>query len=193
MRSIRLPIAALLLLMLLSIFKNPTPSALAQGGGTPTPEPFDTCGRTIANVVRLLIRDYEFKPVAAPSNSNYCTALETEVNVFMEQAILEPSLDEGVAGESRDAFAFVDYAAQQFVGVMPSGTKFTAVARNGLPGSQMMLVQGEGFSVFVDYTFTTLKEFDFGSLPDYRDYDGSLETFCRAQWCRNAGPPPRRP
>lgn len=193
MRSIRLLMFALLLVLLISIFNNSMPPALAQGGGTPTPEPFDTCGRTIANVVRLLIRDYEFKPVAASGSSNYCTALETEANVFMEQAIFEPRVVDGVAGESLDAFAFVDYAAQQFVGVMPSGTKFTAVARNGLPGSQMMLIKGEEFSVFVDYTFTTLKEFDFGSLPDYRDYDGSLETFCRAQWCRNAGPPPSRP
>lgn len=167
-------------------------AAFAQGTVTPIPlfsPSTPTCSRTITNFAALLERDFKFKPQAQPDKPGYCEALETELNVFAE-ALLKPPTIEGIAGESKDSYAFIDFGARQFVGTMPRGTKFTAVARNSLPGSQMAFVAGEGFAVFVDFAYTTLTQTDFDSLPDYRDYQGNIQAFCSALWCKAPGVKP---
>lgn len=162
----------------------------AQGGPTPTPNnPVAACGRTLANFVAVLQMKHEFKPQARPSSPNFCKDLEAEANTYVEKAILKPA-GEGISGQSGSAFAFIDYAARQYVGDMPEGTPFRAVARNALPGSQMIFCIGESFAVFVDYTFTSLTTDQFEQLPDYRDYTGSMAAFCNASWCRNPRPRP---
>jgi len=166
----------------------------AAAQGSPTPDPNAACGRTLANFVRLLTVFHNFKPQAKPTAPDYCTNLEKEANTFTEAYLLDTIvvLTE-IEGQSKGAFAFVDYAARKFVGVMPTGTVFRAVARNALPGSQMMLVKAKDFMVFVDYTFTTLTRDDFNELPDYREYDQPIQPFCGASWCRPPTLPPSRP
>ncbi len=160
----------------------------AQGNQTPTPTSAESaCGRLVANTFQLLKSKFNFSAQAQPGSADYCTSLETEMNVFIE-AMFKPQ--PGVAGTSKDAYAFVDYAARQFVGTMPAGTPFQAVARNSLPGSQMILVIGDNFEVFVDYIFTSLTQAEFETLPDYRDYQGTIKGNCAASWCRNPAPPP---
>lgn len=170
--------------------------AAAQGGGV---NPAEVCGRTLANLMRLVQSNYvraayPFKPVAKADDANYCQALEQEMNLYLERVVFTQDIDEanGIAGRSKNAFAFLDLAAQRFVGVLPSGTAFTAVARNSLPGSQMMFVRGEGFSLFVDYAFTTLTREDFESLIGFQDYDGNIDATCTAQWCKPPSAPPNR-
>lgn len=145
------------------------------------------CSRTVNNIMALLKRDYKFAPQARPDTSDYCADLETEINVYIEAALTEPP---GIDGESMGAQAFVDFGTRQYVGIMPRGTKFLAVARNKLPGSQMAFVKGENFSVFIDYAFTTLTLDQFQMLPDYQDYDGDIRPGCRASWCQPPGPKP---
>lgn len=166
----------------------------AAAQGNPTPDPNVACGRTLANFVRLLTVVHEFKPQANPTDPNYCVNLEKEANTFTEAYLLDTiSVSTEIEGQANDAFAFVDYGARRFVGVMPKGTIFRAVARNALPGSQMMLVKAQGFMVFVDYTFTSLTEANFNELPDYREYTDPIQPFCDAAWCRPPAPPPNRP
>ncbi len=186
---------ALSLILICVILFGVVVQAVAQGGGNPA----ETCGRTLANLTRLVqsnyVRaEYAFKPSAKPTDTNYCQALEQELNLYLERVVFAQDMDEmnGIAGRSKDAFAFLDLAAQRFVGVMPSGVAFTAVARNSLPGSQMMFVRGEGFSLFVDYAFTTLTREDFESLIGFQEYDGSIEVTCTAQWCKPPAAPPNR-
>ncbi|MDL1922553.1 hypothetical protein FBQ95_08075 [Chloroflexi bacterium CFX3] len=169
--------------------------AAAQGGVNPA----EACGRTLANLTRLVqsnyVRvEYPFKPASKPTDTNYCQALEQELNLYLERVVFAQDIDvaNGIAGRSKDAFAFLDLAAQRFVGVLPSGTAFTAVARNTLPGSQMMFVRGQGFSLFVDYAFTTLTREDFESLIGFQEYDGSIDVSCTAQWCKPPSAPPNR-
>lgn len=163
----------------------------AAAQGNPTPDPNAACGRTLANFVRLLVVSHKFQPQANPAAPDYCANLEKEANTFTEATLLgKLSTLAEVGGESRDAFAFMDFAARKFVGVMPKGTPFTAVARNALPGSKMMLVKGEGFTVYVDYTFTDITEDSFSTLPDYRDYDKPFAPFCKLDWCQEPTAPP---
>ncbi len=188
MRRTFLIMCAAALLLIISVAGSG--SVYYAQGNTPTPTPpAAACGRLAANVSQLLTNKYSFSPQAKPDSPDYCASLETEMNTFIE-AMFRPN--EGINATSKDAFAFVDYAAQQYVGIMPAGTNFTAVARNSLPGSQMMLVVGENFEVFLDYAYTSLTQAEFESLPDYRDYQGELKFHCDASWCRNPGPPPTK-
>lgn len=167
--------------------------ALAQAGDNPA----DPCGRTLANLYQLLQGDYlkretPFRAVAKPTDRNYCQALEREMNLYLERVIFGESAAEIIEGRSENAFAFLDLAAQRYVGTMPRGTRFQAQARNSLPASRMMFVKGEGFSVFVDYTFTTLSREEFESLVGFQEYDGDITPACTAAWCIPPTAPPNR-
>lgn len=158
--------------------------------------PAEKCGRTLANLYRLVQSDHlqasvPFKPVAKPTDLNYCQALERELNLYIERVIFAEDYVEIVEGRSENAYAFLDLAAQRYVGTMPRGTLFRAMARNSLPGSRMMFVKGENFSVFVDYTFTTLSRDEFESLVGFQEYDGDITPLCAADWCVEPTAPPR--
>jgi hypothetical protein len=166
----------------------------AQDDGT---NPAEKCGRTLANLYRLLQSNYlqievPFRPVAKPSDRNYCQALERELNLYIERVIFAEDYVVIVEGRSENAFAFFDLAAQRYVGTIPRGTLFRAVARNNLPGSRMMFVKGENFSVFVDYRFTTLSRDEFESLVGFQEYDGDITPLCFADWCIEPTTPPNR-
>jgi hypothetical protein len=159
--------------------------------------PAEKCGRTLANLYRLIQGDYlqtdvSFRPVARPTDLNYCQALEREMNLYLERVIFAEEDAEIVEGRSENAYAFLDLAARRYVGTMPRGTLFRAVARNSLPSSRMMFVKGENFSVFVDYTFTTLSREEFESLVGFQEYDGDITPLCAASWCIPPTAPPNR-
>ncbi len=161
---------------------------LSAQGNTPTPDAFSVCGRTVANITRLLIRDYKLKPQSKPGTPNFCKDLEAEANALIEAQLAIPT--NAFPAESKIAYAFIDYAARQYVGTMPRDVKFMAVARNTLPDSRMIFVIGDTFAVFVDYTFTTLPESQFDLLPDYREANLLIKPRCDADWCQPAGPKP---
>ncbi|PJF30403.1 MAG: hypothetical protein CUN51_07715 [Candidatus Thermofonsia Clade 1 bacterium] len=159
--------------------------------------PAEKCGRTLANLYRLIQGDYlqtdvSFRPVARPTDLNYCQALEREMNLYLERVIFAEEDAEIVEGRSENAYAFLDLAARRYVGTMPRGTLFRAMARNSLPSSRMMFVKGENFSVFVDYTFTTLSREEFESLVGFQEYDGDITPLCAASWCIPPTAPPNR-
>lgn len=154
---------------------------------TPTPIGAE-CGRSVAAIAALLKRDQGFEP-ATPPGADYCARLEEEITVFIETLLADPTA-EGVAGQSRGAFAFIDFGARQYVGEIPQGEEFKAVARNALPDSTMIYVVGSEYAVFVDFNFTTLTADEFAALPDYRDYRGGIRPNCEASWCRAPGPRP---
>ncbi len=89
--------------------------------------------------------------------------------------------------ESQYAFAYLDPAATQYMGVMPPGTRFRAWYRN-FNTSSMMFVSGEDFAVYIDRRWTTLSQEVFDRLPTL---DGVIPaTFCDASWCNGPGPTP---
>jgi hypothetical protein len=182
-----------ILMLLCALFMSAWRYARAQDSGA---NPAQKCGRTLANLYRLvqgsyLQTDVPFKPVAKATDLNYCQALERELNLYLERVIFAETNAEIIEGRSENAFAFLDLAAQRYVGTMPRGTRFRALARNNLPGSRMMFVKGENFSVFVDYTFTTLSRDAFESLVGFQEYDGDITPLCAADWCIAPTAPPR--
>ena len=74
-----------------------------------------------------------------------------------------------------------DRNARERAGVMPQGIQFTPVARSTTQFSNMMVVRGDGFEVFIDYTFTTLDLTAFESLPALETVLLSIQ--CLAPWC----------
>lgn len=178
---------ALALLVAAMLFSTAAVPATAQIRQTPTPIGVE-CGRTIAAIAALIKRDQGFEPATLPG-ADYCARLETEITVFIEALLADPTAD-GVPGQSRGAFAFIDFGARQFVGEIPQGASLKAVARNALPDSTMIYVVGPDYAVFVDYNFTTLTTGEFATLPDYRDYNGGIRPNCEASWCRDPGPRP---
>ncbi|MCC7210125.1 MAG: hypothetical protein IT323_22670 [Anaerolineae bacterium] len=175
-------------LTLTHLFSGAAVPAAAQIRQTPTPIGVE-CGRTITAIATLLRRDHDFDAATRPGSGDYCARLETEIAVFIEALLADPTA-EGISGQSRGAFAFIDFGARQFVGEIPQGAAFKAVARNALPDSTMIYVVGPDYAVFVDYNFTTLSANEFASLPDYRDYTGGIRPNCEASWCRMPGPRP---
>lgn len=192
MRKTFLALSLVVLLMVLLAVSggHNTNRVYAQGEGTATPEASAaSCSRTLNNLVALLKRDYQFKPESKPEDADYCTKLEDEANTFAEKQI-SGATGEGIEGQSLGAFAFLDPGAKQYVGTMPSGTTFTALARNATPGSQMIYVTGDSFAVFIDYSFTSLRPADAEKLPDVETVE--VKPFCGQSWCRNPGPPPTK-
>src|SRR5262245_12308438 len=182
----------ILLVILLAIGSGHSPNKVyAQGDGTPTPEATsgEPCNRTLNNLVALLKRDYQFIPEAKPEDADFCAKLEDEANTFAEKQITGAT-GEGVEGQSLGAFAYLDPGARQYVGTMPSGTTFTAIARNATPGSQMIYVTGDSFAVFVDFGFTSLRPSDAQKLPPLDTVE--VKPYCSQGWCRNPGPPPTK-
>ncbi len=124
---------------------------------------------------------------------NYCDKAEVAASLYVERQILQPppvqTSNTGATGnQGRYPFqvdnpfvvAFMDRNARQKIGVLPIGTGFQPISRSHVDFSNMMLIQGDGFQVFVDYTTTqvTLEQFD--SLPDVGESGG---TSCDADWC----------
>ncbi|MDX1992265.1 MAG: hypothetical protein SF029_07740 [bacterium] len=89
--------------------------------------------------------------------------------------------------EARFAFAYLDVAALQYMGIMPGGTEFRAWYRN-FNESNMMFVSGVDFAVFIDQRFTTLPREIFDALPTLEGVRPL--TFCDAAWCNGPSPTP---
>ncbi|HVU12596.1 MAG TPA: hypothetical protein VHD90_15035 [Phototrophicaceae bacterium] len=124
---------------------------------------------------------------------NYCDKAETAASLYVERQILQPppaqTSGTGVTGnQGRYPFqvdnpfvvAFMDRNARQKIGVLPIGTGFQPIASSHVEFSNMMLIQGDGFQVFVDYTTTQVTLEQFASLPDVGLSGG---TNCQADWC----------
>lgn len=149
-------------------------------------DPLRACTPPVQDIVGLVQLNYGFVPSIPTSGTNeeICADIEEQANLVAENPPV--SVDQGGGedmrdmAESRIAFAYLDLAATQFMGEMPSGIRFRAWYRN-YNESSMMFISGDDFAVYVDRRWTTLEQEVFDRLP-------SLEgvkplTFCSANWC----------
>ena len=161
-------------------------------------DPLLRCGRATQSLVRLIERG-GYLTQADPNSPNFCAQAELEASGYVEANLLAelPAPPPPVAGvvsgaltgltgttraNLRGVAVFRDRNARQRIGVLPRGVAFAAVARSTAPFSNMMLVRGEGFEVFIDYTFTTFGLAEFESLPDVAGVTDVLPQ-CTAEWC----------
>lgn len=120
----------------------------------------------------------------------YCFQAASAANQLAENPpieVIEAEQETRYLAESRNAFAYLDPAALEYMGVMPWGTGFRAWYRN-FGESTMMFVSGEGFAVFIDRRWTTMDENRFRTLPTLEGIRPL--TFCDAFWCNGPAPTP---
>lgn len=156
------------------------------------------CNRDTQALVGLLTNGGFFTPTANPATLTYCDDVAREASVFSEtmllnkvdtalftqQAILAGggSFAGSTTITSDFAVGFYDRNANYRGGVIPNGTPVTPRARSYADFSNMMLVEGEGFMLYIEYINTPLTSDEFYSLGD-ASLTG-FETYCDTRWCR---------
>ncbi len=153
-------------------------------------DPMMRCSRATQSLFTLLqSRGITFE--VDFTQPNYCTTADNAASLYVERNILQPppAVIAGVAiNQGRYAYqvdnpfvvAFLDRKARSKIGVLPIGTGFEAIGRSTVEFSNMMLVRGDNFQVFLDYTTTQITNEQFSLLPDIGDATG---TNCQAVWC----------
>lgn len=147
------------------------------------------CAPRLQNLILLTEQAYQYElPQTDAEGPAFCALVNTDVNFAIENPPTQEEQEEIEAtiqafdfnAESRNAFAYLDTAALQYMGVLPWGTKFRAWYRN-FGESTMMFVSGPDFAVYIDRRWTTLSEETFAGLPNL---EGRVPlTFCDAEWC----------
>ncbi|QPC82341.1 hypothetical protein G4Y79_22080 [Phototrophicus methaneseepsis] len=154
--------------------------------------PLARCNTDLQGLVQLVDFVYGFElPISDAMGSAYCN----EVYIAASFSAQNPPAEEDVAqaidqryvAESRNAFAYLDLAATQYMGPVPWGTEIRAWYRN-YSDSTMMFVSGDDFAVYLDRRWTTLSEETFMSLPSMEGVQPL--TFCDATWCNGPAPTP---
>jgi len=152
------------------------------------------CSRATQALVNLLQRGGVYTVEVSTLDPDYCAKAEVEASRFSEVNLLntpgseifspqaQPVVQGTVSISTNFAVAFLDRGAALQLGVVPNGTSIFPIARSYTRFSNMTLIQGEEFLVFVDYQDTTLDEEAWRLLPDANEVTEA--TFCNVVWCR---------
>lgn len=156
-------------------------------------DPLLNCDRSTQALVGFLSGKNDlFHLRANRAAPDFCQQAATEVSVFVELNFLSNpgGSDDNVEGLgviraasiNRDfAVGFLDRNAVVRGGVVPKSTPIEPIARSYTGGSNMILVSGTGFEVYIDYQFTSITRGEFEVLPDVDDVGAA--PFCTADWC----------
>lgn len=157
-------------------------------------DPLMRCNRATQALVPLLERS-GFALNVDFNQRDYCREIENQASGFVETQIIQPvappvAVESGgttIGGiiapyrvESPFVVAFYDSRARRRAGVLPEGAGFRPLSRSNVQFSNMVLVTGEGFTLFVDYTTTPMTTADFEGLPEVAL---GASTDCSAEWC----------
>lgn len=161
-------------------------------GWTEVINPLWSCDRATQTLVLLLAQGDFFNAVADPASPDYCAILELQATTFVEQnlftidttdayftAAVKTTLPGSVLVNTDFAVGFFDITATQRAAVIPNGTPITPVGRSSVQFSRMMMVEGDGFLLFVEYPFTSMTEEEFETL----EVAPAVQSFCNADWC----------
>lgn len=155
-------------------------------------DPLMRCSRATQTLVNFLERAGVFVLAVDPAVADYCQQVEVQASQFAEVNLLS-SPDVRVTGlasqrptgdatiNSRFAVAFLDRGATVRAGIIPEGTPINVLGRSYAQFSNMILVSGQDFEVYVDYQFTDVTPERFGALPDVTTLESS--PICAADWC----------
>jgi hypothetical protein len=156
-------------------------------------DPIMRCNRSTQALVPLLERG-GFALNVDFTQPSYCHEIEVQASRWVETQIIQPPLPVSAGGsapnlagivqpyvtETPFVVAFHDTNARRRAGVLPVGTGFRTISRSAVDFSNMMLIEGEGFQVFVDYTTTPVTHAEFEALPEV---SLGASTDCTAEWC----------
>jgi len=155
--------------------------------------PLWACDRSTQTLVNMLAQGDFYVAIADPADPNYCQILELLVVDYVQKnlftidttesyftAAVRTTLPGSVAVNTDFAVGFFDISATQRAAVIPNGTVITPIGRNAANEfSRMVLFEGDGFLLFAEYTFTSLTEEEFETLPAAP----AVQTTCTADWC----------
>lgn len=156
-------------------------------------DPIMRCNRATQALVPLLERG-GFSLNVDFTQPTYCREIEVQASRWVETQIIQPPIPvsagaplpnlAGIAQpyltETPFVVAFHDTNARRRAGVLPVGTGFRTLSRSAVDFSNMMLISGEGFTLFVDYTTTPVSHAEFEALPPV---SLGASTDCSAAWC----------
>lgn len=150
-------------------------------------------------LTQIMIDLFGYRPdreIGERTTAQFCQDNRLAVNNYADNPpttelgeLIDDPRDRVFSGESEYAWAFLDVAAVDYMGIMPQGTRFRAWYRN-YQNSNMMYVTGidQDFGVFIAHDFTTLDSDVFRRLPTL---DGVRPVaYCNAYWCNGPGPTP---
>ncbi len=161
-------------------------------------DPLLRCDRSTQALAVLLERSGLFTLDVDPAAVDYCQQVASAASVFAELNLLSLPLNTAIFApppsaaaapargtariDTRFAVAFYNRAATQRAGVIPEGTSVRPIGRSPSRFSNMLLVEGEGFLLFVDYNDTTLSTLEFRALPSSEQ--STRATFCNTEFCQ---------
>lgn len=150
-------------------------------------EPYYRCDRS-TQALAFLLQKYGYYTINIdPASPNYCQQLAVDVSLFAEINLL-PANSGAASGKSsvvtvntQYGIAFSDRGASHVLGLMPEGTVIKPIARSYAQFSNMTLVEGDGFTVFIEWTNTSLSKDEWDALPNEADTQYTIS--CDADWC----------
>ncbi len=159
-------------------------------------DPLLRCDRATQALAVLLERSGLFTLDVDPTAADYCRQVANAASLFAEINLLNLPLNVAVFApppgaaaprgtvqiKTRFAVAFFNRSASRRAGVIPEGTVVRPIGRSPSRFSNMLLVEGEGFLLFVDYNDTTLSTLEFRALPSSEQ--NTRATFCSAEFCQ---------
>jgi hypothetical protein len=158
-------------------------------------DPLFRCNRATQVLVQLLQRGGLFSVGDISANDpDFCHQVEIAATRYTEMEILA-NAERGIFSPeialvsentitSDFAVAWLDSSARIRVGVVPNKVPVKVVGRSYADFSNMMLVSGPDFQVFVEYTNTTVTADEFRALPNVATLD--VAPVCHAEWCETA-------
>lgn len=160
-------------------------------------EPILRCDRTTQVLVQFLELNEVFNLQADRTDPNFCKQAAVEASLFVElnflanrqredASLLAPGVGGAAASvdvlvNSPFAVGFYDRNAAGRAGVIPNGSGLEPLGRSYVQFSNMMLVRGEGFTLFIDFRFTDMSEEAYRELPDINALE--YVTGCEPDWC----------
>lgn len=157
-------------------------------GGWIGDDPVYRCGKSDQSLLAVIERVYNYQLNIDYAQPNYCDQLENAVNGYVEFVLIQPPVPvdttntpEPYTVSSDFVILFADINARQRLGILPNGEGFHTVGRSDSDFSHMMLVSGEGFQGYTDYSYTPITGEEFDALPIIDP--AANATFCSADWC----------
>lgn len=153
-------------------------------------DPLLRCDRSTQALVNLLENNNLYFRSLDPLTADYCQAVAMDVARFVEINLLNPDVlltENGVDIPSDVvigtdiAVAFYDSRAGQRAGVIPFGTGVTPIARSYSQFSNMTLVEGEDFLLFIEWGNMNITREDWLLLPNEADLE--YQAGCALNWC----------
>lgn len=151
-------------------------------------DPLIRCNRATQALVALLQVATTYTPPPASDDPAYCGRVEREVSRLIEVNLNDAAFGGALAAalqvqatvNTDFAIAYLANNATQRTGIIPQGEAVTPVGRSNVAFSNLMLVEGAGFRLYVDYTDTTITRPQFEVLPAIGP---DSPTACEAAWC----------